>query len=58
MSLITNENFKWFLVRDNFLSPKECDKLVESFDKEKKNESMRKKMLEKRGMKNIKVRFF
>ena len=37
MSLITNENFKWFLVRDNFLSPKECDKLVESFDKEKKN---------------------
>lgn len=37
MSLITNENFKWFLVRDNFLSSKECDKLVESFDKEKKN---------------------
>ena len=28
------------------------------FDKEKKNERMRKKMIEKRGMKNIKVRFF
>ena len=28
------------------------------FDKEKKNERMRKKMIEKKGMKNIKVRFF
>jgi len=32
MSLIRNDNFKWFLVRDNFLSPEECDKQIQLFD--------------------------
>ena len=31
---------------------------VVDFDKEKMNEKIRNKMMEKRGMKNIKVRFF
>ena len=39
MSLIHNENFKWFLVRDNFLSPKECDEQIQLFDESKKDVS-------------------
>ena len=31
---------------------------IVDFDKEKMNEKIRNKMMEKRGMKNIKVRFF
>ncbi len=33
MSLICNDNFKWFLIRDNFLSPEECEKQIELIDK-------------------------
>ena len=32
MSLIHNNNFRWYHYRDNFLSQKQCSKLVEEID--------------------------
>lgn len=32
MSLIHNNNFKWFLIRDNFLSPEECKEQIKIID--------------------------
>ncbi len=32
MSLICNDNFKWFLIRDNFLSPEECKEQIKIID--------------------------
>ena len=36
----------------------EVEEKIIDFDKEKMNEKIRHKLIEKRGMKNIKVRFF
>ena len=33
MNLICNDNFKWFLIRDNFLSPEECEEQIKLIDK-------------------------
>ena len=32
MSLIHNNNFKWYLVRDNFLSENECKDIIKTID--------------------------
>ena len=36
MSLTHNNNFKWYLVRDNFLSKDECEDIIKIIDDESK----------------------
>ena len=39
MSLIHNNNFKWFLVRDNFLSHQECETQIKYIDDNVKSDN-------------------
>ena len=52
----------WKYRKPNFIRKKHIKKIdhikVVDFDKEKLDEKIRNKMMEKKGMKNIKVRFF
>ena len=61
-SAICNEASLLFSKKENILTDKPNIKIdnikIVDFDKEKMNEKIRSKIMEKRGMKNIKVKFF